>query len=148
MLIGVLQWLAPDGLNIDQIIREVLEETKAGFESMRVEGAGTGTGTGTGVGVGLGAATGAGVSREKTQTPGEVFFFYWQSLMALLLLGFVLSCVSVVAQYYQLVLDSAVSEKVRNRLPAKVREDMTSPKSGRLHLPLPTPQATRKAKQR
>ena len=143
MLIGVLQWLAPDGLNIDQIIREVLEETKAGFESMRVECAGTEASVGVGLGTAAGLK-GAGVSNEKTQTPGEMFFFYWQSLMALLLLGFVLSCVSVVAQYYQLVLDSAVSEKVRSRLPAKVRDEITSPKSGRLHLPLPTPQATRK----
>jgi hypothetical protein len=75
----------------------------------------------------------------EAATPAELFYMYWQSLMAVLLLGFVLSCVSVVAQHHQLVLDSAVSSRLRNRLPKAVRDEITSPKSGRLHLPPPTP---------
>jgi hypothetical protein len=132
MLISVLQYLAPDGLNIDQLIRQVLEETKASFEN-----------------ISSGKAPPEPVrAAGDTKTPGELFFFYWQGLMALLLLGFVLSCVSVVAQYYQLILDSAISDKLRNRLPKAVRDEITSPKSGRLNLPPPTPAALRKAKQR
>ena len=121
MRIKLLQYLAPDGLNIDSLIREVLEETKSSFENM---------------------SRGVEVKEKKggdKATPGELFFFYWQLLMMVLLAAFALSCVSVIAQHRQLVLDNAVSKRLRNRLPHSVRLDITSPKSGRLILPPPTP---------
>lgn len=122
LLIQLLQYLAPDGLNIDQLIRQVLEEGKASFESMSKGGNNT-----------------SARSRSGQSTPGAVFFFYWQMVMGGLLLAFLLSCISPLAQYYQLTLDSVISKKLRSRLPASVRNDITSPKSGRLVLPPPTP---------
>ena len=65
--------------------------------------------------------------------------FYWSFIMSLLLLTFVLSCVSQFAQSYQLSLDVEESNKLRLKLPSKVLSDITSPISGRLRLPPPTP---------
>ena len=129
LLIQLLQRLAPDGLNIDQLIREVLEETKSSFENMS-----------------------KGEIKKKSTvgeaTPGEIFFFYWQILMVALLMAFLLSCISHFAQYYQLILDTEVSRKLRSRLPSRyMGNEFTSPKSGRLILPPPTP-AVRKGVKR
>ena len=59
--------------------------------------------------------------------------------MGLLLLTFILSCVSQFAQSYQLTLDVEESNKLRMKLPSKILSDITSPLSGRLRLPPPTP---------
>ncbi len=59
--------------------------------------------------------------------------------MGLLLLTFILSCVSQFAQSYQLTLDVEESNKLRMKLPSKTLLDITSPLSGRLRLPPPTP---------
>ena len=59
--------------------------------------------------------------------------------MGLFLLTFILSCVSQFAQSYQLALDVEESNKLRLRLPSKILLDITSPLSGRLRLPPPTP---------
>lgn len=65
--------------------------------------------------------------------------FYWSFIMGLLLLTFILSCVSQFAQSYQLSLDIEESNKLRVKLPSKVLLDIMSPLSGRLRLPPPTP---------
>ena len=58
--------------------------------------------------------------------------------MALLLGSFLLSCISQVAQHYQMQIDMEESNKLRARLPKNVLAQLTSPTSKRLILPPPT----------
>ena len=124
LIIGTLQYLAPDEWDIDAKIKEVLMAGKASFESS--------------------------ISEDAPQVAANEeglfanLMHYWQLLVLNLLSLFVLSCVSAIAQYYQLTLDQKSSEVLRNRLPAQVRESITSPKSRRLVLPKPTPRKSPK----
>jgi hypothetical protein len=64
---------------------------------------------------------------------------WWGVIMTAFLVAFFLSCISHFAQYYQMTLDQADSNKLRRRLPHSVRLELASPTSGRLKLPPPTP---------
>lgn len=84
----------------------------------------------------------AGGSNSESQQPlttGAVFMVWWKVLMTLLLLGFFVSCLSHFAQYYQMILDQEDSQLLRRRLPKGVRLELSSPTSGKLKLPPPTP---------
>lgn len=118
MVIRILQHLAPDSWQIDEVIREIIEDGQASFRN--IERAKKGS--------------------EQASTSATALLFYWQCFMGTLLFLFLLSCISQFAQFYQLTLDQAESNKLRARLPAKVRESLLSPGgSGRLILPPPTP---------
>ena len=58
--------------------------------------------------------------------------------MALLLGSFLLSCISQVAQHYQMQIDMEESNKLRSKLPKNILAQLTSPVSKRLILPPPT----------
>ena len=126
LLIQSMQYLAPDSLQIDQMIREAMEEGRESFKkNVDKDTAAV-------------AAAAAAASSSAAVSAGELFMFYWQMLMASLLLAFALSCISHFAQFHQMLLDQEASQKLRNRLPASVRQDITSPVSGRLILPPPS----------
>jgi membrane protein YqaA with SNARE-associated domain len=116
-VIRMLQHLAPDSWEIDQVIREIIEDGQASFRNIeRAKGTSTAT------------------------TSATALLFYWQCIVGTLLFLFFLSCISQFAQFYQLTLDQEESNKLRARLPPKVRESLLSPSgSGRLILPPPTP---------
>ena len=59
--------------------------------------------------------------------------------MVIFLVIFLLSCVTALAQHTQLLRDQRESEKLRDKLTPRVRQNITSPRSGRLLLPKPTP---------
>ena len=59
--------------------------------------------------------------------------------MVIFLALFLLSCVTALAQHRQLLEDQKESEKMREKLTPRVRQTITSPRSGRLLLPKPTP---------
>jgi hypothetical protein len=124
----VLQGFAPDRLHIDHTIRNVLEDIQESFHD-HIERQEDGTSI---------------VVPKVSSSEGSLIFFWWKIFMVLLLSSFFLTCISHFAQYYQLILDRNDSELLRKRLHHKDRQQLTSPSSGRLKLPPPTP---RKASQ-
>ncbi len=100
MLIQVLQYLTPDYLQCDRIIREVLEEGRASFHEnlSRMEGK----------------------ELKKKQTEGQqyamIFMFWWQLFMFIILMSFLLSCISQFAQYHQMTIDNDEIQKLRQKL--------------------------------
>lgn len=110
--------MTPDALGLDKMIREVLIEGRANFHNL-----------------------GKGIVQKKPGEPstsGEIFVFWWQIFMASLLCAFFISCISHFAQYYQMILDQEESNLLRKKLSHKVREELSSPISGRLKLPPPS----------
>jgi len=132
ILIRSLQHIVPDSFLLDQRIREVLEEGRESFKSLGNKNNGM---------INSDSSSGSSVEKEKAteMSTGEVFIFWWKILMCTLLCLFFVSCVSQFAQYYQMILDQADSNKLRKRLPSNVRMELVSPSSGRLKLPPPTP---------
>jgi hypothetical protein len=114
-MIRVLQILAPDNFHLDQAIRSTLEQFRESFHQK------------------LNPST-SGVA----STEGHIAF-WWKVFMSLLIFSFFLSCISHFAQYYQLIIDQEDSLTLRDRLLKDVKLDITSPNSGRLKLPPPTP---------
>ena len=120
MFIELLQYLTPDSFQVDEAIRDVLEEGRASFQQNQ-----------DGI-----------VKQSENNEPSLAanIMFYWQLFMAILLLSFAASCISQFAQYYQMTLDHEESNKLRALLPPSVQEQLRSPNgSGRLILPPPTP---------
>eukprot|EP00606_Chrysophyceae_sp_TOSAG23-5_P000099 GSChrysophyteH2.ASY1.ANO1.368.1 assembled CDS len=124
-LIGFLQWVAPDSMQVDHRIRLALEGARYSFGHLgkATDGATTATATGSGGGGDM----------------GHDFKLYWQCVMGTLLTLFFANFVAAVAQFHQLQLDTIECKKLRARLPPNIRRGITSPKSGRLLLPPPTP---------
>ena len=141
VLIRSLQHVVPDSFQLDQRIREVLEEGRESFKSIgNKNNVVINSSSGSNISGGdeaKTAATTAAVGIEMST--GAVFLFWWKILMCTLLCLFFASCVSQFAQYYQMTLDQADSNKLRKRLPSNVRMELVSPSSGRLKLPPPTP---------
>jgi|MDTB01.3.fsa_nt_gb hypothetical protein len=128
-----LQSLAPDGLQIDSKIREVLEAARAQFNSAGLPSKGGGT-KAVKVAASAAASTGGIFGQLK---------LYWQGVMVIFLALFLLSCVTALAQHRQLLEDQRASEKLRDKLTPRMRQTITSPRSGRLLLPKPTPLSVR-----
>ena len=119
LIITALQSLAPDQLQIDQKIRDVLEQARSSFRA------------GDGGKRGSDAVKGSGGVFDK-------LMLYWQGVMVMFLAMFLLSCVDAVAQHTQLQKDQEESGKLRAQLSEAVRTSCTSPRSGRLLLPMPS----------
>lgn len=66
------------------------------------------------------------------------FFLYWQIFTGSLFFLFTLSCVSALAQFYQMNIDNDVSAKLRARIPSGLRAEYTCTTTGKLNLPPPT----------
>jgi len=130
--IQAIEICLPDRFNLDKKVRQVFEEGRDSFRNLDPQKVGT---TGPGI-AGSGGGLGTG---SKKVTAGELIGFWWKIFMASLLCFFFLSCISHFAQYYQLTVDQDDSRKLRKRLPNEIRNDITSPVSGRLKLPPPTP---------
>ena len=115
LIIHALQGLAPDQLHIDQKIRDVLEQARS---SLRAD------------------------SKKGGQTASRGVFdklmLYWQGIMVMFLATFLLSCVDALAQHTQLQKDQEESGKLRAQLSDADRNSCTSPRSGRLLLPMPS----------
>lgn len=89
LFIQVLQYLLPDRLQLDGLVREAFEEGRDGFQNLAKKGTGT--------------ALEASVSTspppaDHSHSAGEIFLFWWQVFMGSLLLLFFLSCISHFAQ--------------------------------------------------
>jgi hypothetical protein len=148
VLIRSLQHVVPDSFQLDQRIREVLEEGRESFKSIGNKnngGINSRSGIGSKISGGDETKTAAASSVGIEMSTGAVFLFWWKILMCTLLCLFFMSCVSQFAQYYQMTLDQADSNKLRKRLPSNVRMELVSPSSGRLKLPPPTPSTKGKA---
>jgi hypothetical protein len=104
MLINLLQYLTPDSLQIDEIIREVLEEGRASFQNLEKKGAGP------------------EIIKKSSQSIASKIALYWQLFMGMLLFSFFLSCISQFAQFYQMSLDQIESNELREKLPTAIRQ--------------------------
>lgn len=113
-MILLLQHWTPDSLDLDHSIRNCLEYLKESFHKNLN-------------------------TNDEESPPTKLLVFWWKMFMFMLISSFFLSCISHFAQYYQLLLDRNDSEKLRNRLHSQIRSDLTSPITGRLKLPPPTP---------
>lgn len=117
LLIKFLQYLAPDFLNIDNKIHDALIDARDKFKAL-----------------------------TKSSLDGDIppkpkssdFFIYWQIFTGSLFLLFTLSCVSALAQFYQMNIDNDVSAILRARIPLGLRAEYTCTTTGRLNLPPPT----------
>ena len=134
-----LQSLAPDGLQLDSKIREVLEAGRAQFN--RAGGSSSTSKGGKGGSKAAKAAATAAAASASASVGGifDQLKLYWQGVMVIFLALFLLSCVTALAQHRQLLEDQKESEKMREKLTPRVRQTITSPRSGRLLLPKPTP---------
>lgn len=111
MIIQLLQYLTPDYLHCDKIIREILEEGRASFHQ----------------GVNGASPTQVGSKRDKsvpssgdTSNRGHsyamILMFWWQVFMMVILLSFLLSCVAQFAQYHQMTIDTEEIAKLKQKL--------------------------------
>jgi hypothetical protein len=100
LLIQILQYVVHDSFQVDHIIREVLEEGRASFQKISVEG-GSAASTSTST-----------LPRTKTQT----FMFFWQTIMLTFLFVFFASSISQFAQYYQMNIDNEEINDLRDQL--------------------------------
>ena len=81
-VIRILQYLAPDSWQIDEVIREIIEYGQASFRNIeRVH------------------------TTTQASTTATALLYYWQFIVGTLLFLFLLSCISQFAQFYQLTLD-------------------------------------------
>jgi hypothetical protein len=141
--------MAPDSLQIDQTIRKLLEEGRGTFQQFSTASSNVSMPSQHFVpsSSSAAAATSAFYSflpKLQFASLSEAFAYYWQSVcMPSILLIFLLSCITQFAQYYQLILDREESQKLRERIPHQIMDDIKSP-CGRLKLPPPTPTKKRK----
>lgn len=105
VIIRILQNLAPDWMHIDQLIREAVQQTQLAFRRGTV----------------------------GTQAPSTLGYI-WNFIMFALISLFLCSCISQFAQYTQLTQDNEASDKMRERLPAKIKAALLSPTSGKVRL--------------
>lgn len=116
-IIVFLQQLCPDNLQLDMHIRQIITESRESFHRKVTDQQ----------------------SEDESSALSSTFMFWWQIFMMCVLTLFFLSLVSHFAQYYQMTIDQADSNKLRRRLPHNIRAEIASPLSGRLKLPPPTP---------
>jgi hypothetical protein len=135
--------MAPDSLQIDHTIRKLLEEGRGSFQQFST------TSSNVSAPGPRYTSTSAYFSFPDLHfsSVSEAFSFYWQIVfMRSILLLFLLSCITQFAQYYQLILDREDSQKLRERLPRQIIDDIKSPISGQLKLPPPSTRKKRKPK--
>eukprot|EP01038_Epipyxis_sp_PR26KG_P006494 gene6494-8929_t len=116
MFIRILQQLTPDALDMDKWIHEVIQDSRESFQQL---------------------SKGNIIKDDNSSKAADIFMFWWQTFMAFFLFAFFISCISHFAQHYQMMVDQDDSNKLRKRLPAHIRAELTSPSSGRLKLPTP-----------
>lgn len=107
MFIKMLQYLIPDRLNLDEMIRDAFEEGRESFQNLSKKSLSSDASD---------IASPSATAGKTTHSAGEIFLFWWQIFMASLLVVFFLSCISHFAQYYQLTVDQEESNKLRKRL--------------------------------
>lgn len=134
----MLQYLLPDALQLDELVRTVFEEGKKNFQNLQTSGGGAAASAAAS------AAESAAAAPSAMHVTKAWLSFGWQSFMFVLLSTFFLSCISHFAQYYEMLLDQEDSNVLRKKLPQNVRNEIMSPCSGRLRLPPPTPVTKRK----
>lgn len=169
-MVEALQAYTPDGLDLDDHIRHMLQDARASFQSHLQHNSSSSSSSNSSSGssnsicshhsdsvlscrpnssASSGSITAAdsvpsvpSVASSGSST-AEYMMFWWQLFMTTLLVLFFLSCISQFAQYYQLTLDREDSNKLRKRLPHAIRQLIASPNSGKLKLPPPTPHKKR-----
>eukprot|EP00602_Paraphysomonas_sp_CaronLab_P011099 CAMPEP_0185023178 /NCGR_PEP_ID=MMETSP1103-20130426/5863_1 /TAXON_ID=36769 /ORGANISM="Paraphysomonas bandaiensis, Strain Caron Lab Isolate" /LENGTH=571 /DNA_ID=CAMNT_0027555635 /DNA_START=68 /DNA_END=1783 /DNA_ORIENTATION=+ len=127
VFIRTLQRLVPDGLHLDAYIREALEEFQ---ESSQRE---------------IQQQEGGEEVNTHSSHGHSALAHAWSILMTVILVYFSLSCVQHFAQFYQAMIDKEKSDSYKMQLAPHVRRGLTSPVSGRIKLPPPTPKSKIKA---
>lgn len=97
-LIGVLQYLLPDALNLDDAVRDGLELARESFHRN--------------------VHSQRDTSDVGSQNSMEDLSFWWHVFTGSLVTFFLLSCVTHFAQYYQLLVDRDDSTRLRKRCSA------------------------------
>jgi hypothetical protein len=103
LLIVTLQNLAPDSLNIDSSIREMLEDSRNSFHKRHQDHK-------------ISSQGNVLVADEGHENLAAKLMHYWQYVMTFILLSFMTSCISQFAQHYQLGLDVEEISKLKTRL--------------------------------
>ena len=78
------------------------------------------------------------INLTHPQSISTLFFFYYNIFINFILLTFFISIINEFTSYLQLTYDQTESNQLRNRLPHNIRNNITSPNSGRLILPPPS----------
>lgn len=98
-LIVCCQLLAPDKLHIDEVIREIIEDGRESFRNLDKKTK----------------------TEDTSKSLASEILFYWQIMMALMLLSFFVSCIAAFAQHFQMKIDVEESNQLRAKLPKNVR---------------------------
>lgn len=93
-LVGVLQDLIPDSLNLDEAV-------KTAFHDIRSSSHGS---------------VAAVRSDDKSEKAGITLSFLWQCMMTIILCFFLISCIQQFSQFYQTMLDGLESDRLRSLL--------------------------------
>lgn len=128
--IQLVEYLTPDRLNIDKMLRAAIEEGRDSFKDMVTPGK---------------EVDPDKHAAEDKLSSSAILQFWWKLFLFSLLSIFFVSCISHFAQYYQLRIDQEDSKKLRKKLPHSVLSELMSPATGRLRLPPPTPVEPKKA---
>jgi membrane protein YqaA with SNARE-associated domain len=137
-IIRVIQQLLPDSWDLDNAIRDILEQGRESFQRKMHESQQQGSLEGQ-------QNTEAFQGEQQQPHPhqqsvlSEQLMTLWQLTMTIILTTFFLSCLAEFAQCYQRVLDDQDAKVLRERVPLHIVEQIASPTSGRWHLPAPTP---------
>mmetsp|Transcript_1119 Transcript_1119/g.1799 ORF Transcript_1119/g.1799 Transcript_1119/m.1799 type:complete len:573 (-) Transcript_1119:138-1856(-) len=126
VFIRTLQRLVPDHFHLDTYIREALEEFQESSqrEMQKQE---------------MGEPTSAPSAQSHS-----ALSHIWSIMMTIILIYFSLSCVQHFAQFYQAMIDKDKSDAYKMKLAPHVRRGLTSPVSGRIKLPPPTPKGKKR----
>lgn len=130
-IIRIIQHLLPDSWELDQAIRDLLEQGRESFQRKIHE-----------TDADRAAAAAAAASGASQSQLSEQLMGLWNIFMTFVLTTFFLSCLAEFAQCYQRVLDDQDAQILRHRVPPHIVEQIASPTSGRWHLPAPTPLKT------
>ena len=104
-LIGILQRLTPDSLNLDEMIRDSFEGIRSSSHS---------------------AVAAAHSGEASVESSGISFKFLWGAMMTTILCFFLISCISQFAQFYQTMLNGLESDRLRSLLSTRQLRAMSS----------------------
>lgn len=106
MLIEVLQYLAPDSLQIDKSIHDTLHDLKLAAHHSNTATASSTLASDVSALAPKGSTSSPAVAAEASGGALETFLFLWQMLMMTVLAFFVISLIQHFAQYYQSTIDA------------------------------------------
>lgn len=139
LCISYIKIIFPESLQIDSYVSQLLDEARKGFHrNLKSSQAATASIAASTIEHTLDTST-------SSSSLSASFLFWWHNIMFVLLSGFFLSCISQFAQHYQMTIDQHESNILRKRLPTAILKKISSPNTGKLKLPAPTPM---KSKQR